>query len=156
MLSKEDNELMTRVGPGAPMGELMRQYWVPALAAEELPTPDGDPVRVKLLGEQLIAFRDSTGAIGLLANSCPHRGASLFFGRNEERGLRCVYHGWKFDVHGQCVDMPSEPPESNFKQKVRTRAYPCVERGGGVWAYLGPRATPPPLPDIEPNMLPDG
>jgi phthalate 4,5-dioxygenase len=154
MLSKEDNALVTRVGPGTPMGELMRQYWVPALASTELPAPDGVPVRVKLLGEELIAFRDSTGAIGLLAAHCPHRGASLFFGRNEECGLRCVYHGWKFDVRGQCVDMPSEPPESNFKQKVRTTAYPCVERGGVVWAYLGPRATPPPLPDIEANMLP--
>jgi phthalate 4,5-dioxygenase oxygenase subunit len=156
MLGKEDNELVTRVGPGTPMGEMMRQYWVPALAAAELPGPDCDPVRVMLLGERLIAFRDSSGAIGLLANSCPHRGASLFFGRNEECGLRCVYHGWKFDAAGNCVDMPSEPPESNFKQKVRTTAYPCVERGGVVWTYMGPRATPPPLPDIEASMLPEG
>src|SRR5919199_4650078 len=136
MLSKEDNELVTRVGPGTPMGELMRQYWVPALASMELPAPDGVPVRVKLLGEELIAFRDSTGAIGLLAAHCPHRGASLFFGRNEECGLRCVYHGWKFDVRGQCVDMPSEPPESNFKDKVRALSYPCSERGGVLWAYM--------------------
>ena len=123
---------MTRVGPGTPMGELMRQYWLPALASTELPNPDGVPVRVKLLGEELIAFRDSTGAIGLLANSCPHRGACLFFGRNEECGLRCVYHGWKFDVRGRCVDMPSESSESTFKQKVRTTAYPCRERGGVI------------------------
>ncbi len=156
MLSTEDNETITRVGPGTPMGELMRQYWVPALASSELPAPDGPPVRVKLLGEELIAFRDSTGAIGLLGNHCPHRGASLFFGRNEEAGLRCVYHGWKFDVNGACVDMPNEPPESSFKSKVRPTAYPCRERGGVVWTYMGPRSAPPPMPDIEPNMVPDG
>ncbi len=150
----EVNELLTRVGPGTPMGNLMRQYWVPALASTELPAPDCPPVRVMLLGEELIAFRDSQGRVGLLGNHCPHRGASLFFGRNEEQGLRCVYHGWKFDLTGQCVDMPSEPPESTFKQRIRATAYPCVERGGLVWAYLGPRTTPPPLPDLEPNMLP--
>jgi len=156
VLSKEENELITCVGPGTPMGTLMRQYWVPALVATELPTPDCNPVRVKLLGEELIAFRDSTGRVGLLGQHCPHRGASLFFGRNEEGGLRCVYHGWKYDVTGQCVDMPSEPPESTFKERIRATAYPCVERGGIVWTYMGTRATPPPLPDIEPNMLPDG
>ena len=155
MLSKEDNELICRVGPGTPMGTLMREYWVPALMSRELTGPDCDPVRVLLLGEKLIAFRDSEGKVGLIEQSCPHRGASLFFGRNEECGLRCVYHGWKFDVTGACVDMPSEPAESNFKHKVQATAYPCVERGGLVWAYLGPRETPPPLPDLEPNMLPD-
>ena len=153
MLSQEDNEYITRVGPGTPMGNLMRQYWVPAMLSSELPAPDCDPVRVMLLGEKLIGFRDSNGQVGLLGNHCPHRGASLFFGRNEECGLRCVYHGWKFDVHGNCVDMPNEPPESNFKNKVRATAYPCQERGGIVWTYMGPRATPPPLPDLEPNML---
>ncbi len=136
------------------MGELMRCYWIPALLSRELPRPDSDPVRVVLLGERLIAFRDSSGNIGLVQNNCPHRGASLFFGRNEENGLRCVYHGWKFDVAGACVDMPNEPAESDFKQKVKATAYPCVERGGIVWTYMGPRQTPPPLPDIEPNMLP--
>jgi phthalate 4,5-dioxygenase len=156
MLSKEDNELITRIGPGTPMGALMRQYWVPALASTELPEPNGAPVRILLLGEQLIAFRDSAGRVGLLGNHCPHRGASLFFGRNEEEGLRCVYHGWKFDVSGACIDMPNEPPESNFKHKVRATAYPCIERCGVVWAYMGPRSTPPPLPDIEPNMQPEG
>jgi phenylpropionate dioxygenase-like ring-hydroxylating dioxygenase large terminal subunit len=153
MLSKEDNELITRVGPGTPMGELMRHYWIPGMLSIELPAPDCAPVRVRLLGEDLIAFRDSTGRVGMLAHSCPHRGASLFFGRNEEDGLRCVYHGWKFDVTGACVDMPSEPPESNFKSKVRATAYPCQERGGVVWTYMGPRETPPPLPDLEANML---
>ena len=156
MLSKADNELLTRVGPGTPMGELMRAYWIPALMATELPAPDGPPLRMRLLGEDLVAFRDSQGQVGLLDAHCPHRGASLFFGRNEECGLRCVYHGWKFDVTGQCVDMPSEPAESNFKHKVQATAYPCVERGGVIWAYLGPRETPPPLPDLEANMLPEG
>src|SRR6266700_2179474 len=151
MLSKEDNELVTKVGPGTPMGNLMRQYWLPAMLSSELPSIDSDPVRVLLLGEQLIAFRDSTGKVGLLANNCPHRGASLFFGRNEESGLRCVYHGWKFDTAGRCVDMPNEPPESNFKDKVRARAYPCRDVNGMIWVYMGPRETPPPLPAFEVN-----
>ena len=156
MLSLEDNELLCRVGPGTPMGDLMRQYWVPAVTSAELPAPDSPPMRVKLLGEELIAFRATSGNIGLVRNACPHRGASLFFGRNEEDGLRCVYHGWKFDVSGACVDMPSEPAESNFKSKVRARAYPTQERNGIVWAYMGPREVPPPLPDLEANMLPEG
>jgi phenylpropionate dioxygenase-like ring-hydroxylating dioxygenase large terminal subunit len=154
MLATHDNELVTRVGPGTPMGKLMRQYWLPAMLSSELPAPDSDPVRVLLLGEQLIAFRDSTGQVGLLANNCPHRGASLFFGRNEDAGLRCVYHGWKFDVSGTCTDMPNEPAESDFRTRVKAVAYPCRERGGIVWTYMGPRAEPPPLPDLEPNMLP--
>src|SRR5229473_7045091 len=155
MLTREDNELITRVSPGTPMGNVMRRYWMPALLSSELPQPDSDPVRVRLLGEDLIAFRDTNGAVGLVANACPHRGASLFFGRNEEEGLRCVYHGWKFDFTGQCVDMPSEPAESNFKSKIRATAYPCVERNGVVWAYMGPRETPPPLPEWLPNLEPD-
>jgi len=165
MLTSEENELVSRVGPGTPMGALMRRYWVPALLSRELPAPDCDPVRVVLLGEKLIAFRDTTGRVGLMAHNCPHRGASLFFGRTEENGLRCVYHGWKFDVSGECVDMPNEPAESDsrpaersgawVKQKVRAVAYPTAERGGIVWAYMGPRSEPPALPDLEPNMLPD-
>ncbi len=154
MLTREENELVSRVGPGTPMGDLMRQYWVPAMLSSELPGADCDPVRVMLLGEKLIAFRDTNGRVGLIANHCPHRGASLFFGRNEEAGLRCVYHGWKFAHDGTCVDMPTEPAESDFKSKVKARAYPCVERGGIVWTYMGPRSDPPPLPDLEPNMLP--
>jgi phthalate 4,5-dioxygenase len=156
MLSPEDNALVTQVGPGTPMGNLMRQYWTPALLSSELTDRDGPPVRIKLLGEELIAFRDSQGRVGLVGNHCPHRGASLFFGRNEESGIRCVYHGWKFDVSGACVDMPNEPPESNFKHKVHATAYPCVERNGMVWTHMGPRTNPPPLPDLEGNMLPDG
>src|SRR5438105_5117480 len=155
MLSREDNELLCRIGPGTPMGTLMRQYWIPAALSSELPEPDGAPVRIRLLGENLIAFRVSSGAVGLVQNQCPHRGTSLFYGRNEDDGLRCVYHGWKFDVRGRCVDMPSEPAASDFKHKVRALAYPCVERGGLVWAYLGPRSTPP-LPELEPNMVTEG
>ncbi len=156
MLSKEENELITRTGPGTPMGNMFRQFWLPALLSSELPQPDCDPVRVMMLSEKLIAFRDTNGQVGLVAESCPHRGASLFFGRNEECGLRCVYHGWKFDVSGSCVDMPNEPAESNFKHKVKAIAYPCSERNGVIWAYLGPRETPPPLPQLETNMLPEG
>ncbi|PYR75700.1 MAG: (2Fe-2S)-binding protein [Acidobacteria bacterium] len=152
MLAKETNELLCRVGPGTEMGDLMRQYWVPALRSDELATPDSAPVRVRLLGENLIAFRVTSGRVGLIGNHCPHRGASLFYGRNEEEGLRCVYHGWKFDVGGSCVDMPSEPSDCNFKGKVKAVAYPCVERGGVVWTYMGPRQTPPPVPDLEANM----
>ena len=135
------------------MGNLMRQYWLPAIRADELPEPDGAPLRVRLLGEDLIAFRSSSGAVGLLSHNCPHRGASLFFGRNEEGALRCVYHGWKFALDGTCVDMPNEPAESDFRTRVKAVAYPTRERNGIIWAYLGPRSAPPPLPDLEANML---
>jgi phthalate 4,5-dioxygenase oxygenase subunit len=137
------------------MGEFMREYWIPAFVPSELPEADGAPMRMRLLGEDLIAFRTTSGQYGLMAHNCPHRGASLFFGRNEEEGIRCVYHGWKFDVTGQCVDMPNEPAESDFKTKVRARAYPCVERNNIVWTYMGPRSTPPPLPEWLPNLQPD-
>jgi len=156
MLSAEENELMCRVGLGTPMGDLLRQYWLPALLARDLPERDGRPLRVRLLAENLIAFRDTEGQVGLLAENCPHRGASLFFGRNEESGLRCVYHGWKFDAGGRCVDMPNEPTESNFKDKIRAIAYPCLERHGVIWVYMGPHAAPPPLPELEWNLVPEG
>jgi nitrite reductase/ring-hydroxylating ferredoxin subunit len=149
VLKPEENERLTRVGPGTPMGNLLRRYWQPALLAEELPEPDGPPVRVRLLGEDLIAFRDTTGAIGLVEAYCPHRRAPMFFGRNEDRGLRCVYHGWKFDRTGACVDMPSEPPDSLFKTKVAIGSYPTHEAGGIVFAYLGPPETNPGPPDYE-------
>jgi phenylpropionate dioxygenase-like ring-hydroxylating dioxygenase large terminal subunit len=152
VLKQEENELITRVGPGTPMGNLMREYWLPAMLSSELPAPGCDPVRVMLLGEKLIGFRDGEGRVGLLENACPHRGASLFFGRNDGCGLRCVYHGWQFDVEGNCLDMPNEPAEGDFKSRVKAVAYPCQERGGVVWAYLGSRKTPPPLPDLEGNM----
>jgi phthalate 4,5-dioxygenase oxygenase subunit len=156
MLSKEENDLLCRVGPGTPMGNLMRQYWMPAVRSDELLEPDGAPLRVRLLGENLIAFRATSGRVGLIQDACPHRGAPMFFGRNEEEGLRCVYHGWKFDAQGTCTDMPSEPAESNFKNKVRIGAYPAEERNGIIWAYMGPREVPPPLPDIEANLLCQG
>src|SRR5688572_10877883 len=154
MLSSQDNEMLTHVGPGTPMGNLLRQYWAPALLSEELPSPDCPPIRVKLMCEELIAFRNTSGKAGLVANACPHRAASMFFGRNEEDGLRCVYHGWKFDVTGQCTDMLSEPAESEYKRKVKITAYPCVERGGIVWTYMGDRDANnlPPLPELEPNL----
>ncbi len=155
MLSKEDNGLITRTGPGTPAGELFRQYWLPVLLSSELPEPDCTPVRARVLGEDLVAFRATSGTIGLVGNNCPHRGASLFFGRNEEEGLRCVYHGWKFDTAGNCVDMPNEPPESNFKHKIRHTAYPCHEVTGVVWAYMGPRKTPPPFPKLPWTLVPE-
>jgi phthalate 4,5-dioxygenase oxygenase subunit len=157
MLNKEENELLCRVGPGTPMGTVMRQYWVPGALASELPEADGRPLRLRLLGEDLVAFRDTAGHVGVLPENCPHRGASLFFGRNEESGLRCVYHGWKFDVTGACVDMPNEPAESNFKDKVRAAAYQARERNGVIWIYMGARQeNPPGLPDLEANMLAEG
>src|SRR5688572_1215454 len=152
MLSEKDNAYLCQVGPGTPMGDLFRQYWLPAIRSDELPGPDCRALRVMLLGEPLIGYRTTSGAIGLMQNSCPHRGASLFFGRNEEEGLRCVYHGWKFDVTGACTDMPSEPAESNFRTKVKARASRCRERNGIIWAYLGDRETPPELPELEGNM----
>ena len=136
------------------MGNLLRRYWLPALLSTEIPAPDSPPVRVRLLGEDLIAFRDTNGDVGLVANACPHRGASLFFGRNEEAGLRCVYHGWKFDVTGACVDMPSEPAESNFRNKVRVGAYPAHESGGIVWTYMGPKEKMTAFRDLGTDSLP--
>src|SRR5688500_11878708 len=155
MLSVQDNELMCRVGPGTPMGDLMRQYWIPALLSEELPSADCPPIRLRLLGENLIGFRVTSGMAGITVNACPHRGASMFFGRNEEEGLRFVYHAWKVDAHGEFGDMTSEPPESNFKSKVRITAYPFQERNGIIWTYMGPRETPPPLPEWLPTLHPD-
>jgi phthalate 4,5-dioxygenase len=153
VLSLELNDRIVRVSAGTPMGNVLRCYWLPALLSEEV-EPDGTPLRIRLLGEDLIAFRDSNGKVGLLAHNCPHRGASLFFGRNEEAGLRCVYHGWKFDVDGNCVDMPNEPLESDFKHKVQAVAYPTHERNGVVWAHLGPNSEIPDLPALEWNLVP--
>jgi phenylpropionate dioxygenase-like ring-hydroxylating dioxygenase large terminal subunit len=155
MLSTTENDLLTRTGPGTPMGELFRRFWLPALVPEELPTPDCDPIRFRILGENLIAFRDTNGAPAFIANSCPHRGASLFFGRNEEAGLRCVYHGWKFDLHGNCVDMPNEPAESDFKSRVKARAYPGMQYAGLIWIYMGPSEKQPPLPQYQWCARPD-
>ena len=153
MTSHNENELLTRVGPGTPMGTLMRQFWIPACLSAELAAA-GDPLRLMLLGEKLIAFRDSAGEIGVLDHRCPHRCASLFFGRNEEGGLRCVYHGWKFDVAGNCLDMPNLPPEQDFRHKVKAKAYKVAERGGMVYVYMGERETAPPLPALEATLCP--
>ena len=154
MINAETNALLTRTGPGTPMGELLRRYWIPALLDWELPEPDCPPVRVKLLGEKLIAFRDTEGRLGILDEFCAHRGVSLWFGRNEECGLRCAYHGWKYDVNGQCVDLPSEAEESGMRQRIKLKSYPCVELGGVIWAYMGPPAHQPPLPNFEWVHLP--
>jgi phthalate 4,5-dioxygenase len=156
MLSAKDNEILTRVGAGTPMGELMRRFWIPAAMSEELPDNDGKPVRVLLLGEKLVAFRDTNGRVGLLQEHCPHRGTSLALAANEKCGLRCLYHGWKFDVEGKCVDTPAEPANSKLKEKARARAYPTLEKGGVVWAYMGPADMRPPFPDYEWLNMPAG
>jgi phthalate 4,5-dioxygenase oxygenase subunit len=147
-----ESDELTRVGPGTAMGELMRQYWIPAAKSSELKT-DGDPVRLMLLGEKLIAFRDSEGRVGVMDHRCPHRCASLFFGRNEEGGIRCIYHGWKFDVEGNCLEMPNVAPHQRFEQKVHAKAYRATERAGLVWVYMGARAQAPELPSIEATLL---
>ncbi|MSQ51064.1 MAG: aromatic ring-hydroxylating dioxygenase subunit alpha [Betaproteobacteria bacterium] len=154
MLSVEENELLVRTGAGTSMGALMRRYWIPVLFSTALSEPDCAPLRVKVLGEKLVAFRSSNGRIGLFDERCPHRNASLFFGRNEEEGLRCVYHGWKFDVEGLCVDMPSEPPESQFRHRLNIDSYPCLERGGVIWAYMGPPDLKPEFPELEWTLVP--
>ena len=149
VLRAEINELLTRTGPGTPMGELFRQYWMPAMLAEELPENDCPPVRVKLLSERMVAFRDSDGRYGLIDEFCAHRGASLWFGRNEGSGLRCPYHGWKYDVTGQAIEVPSEPENSNFCAHVKLTSYPLVKIGDVLWTYMGDPEKQPPLPEFE-------
>ena len=146
MFTSEDNDVLSHVGPGTPMGALFRRYWLPALLSRELEA-NGAPVRVRLVGEDLIAFRDSEGRVGLLAENCPHRGASLYFAKNDDCGLRCWYHGWKFDIEGKCLDMPNEPPQTQFKDRIRQLAYPCIERNGVVLTYMGPADKKPGLPE---------
>jgi Phenylpropionate dioxygenase and related ring-hydroxylating dioxygenases, large terminal subunit len=143
------NEYLTRIGPETPMGNLLRRYWMPVLMSEELPGPDCPPVRVRLMGERLIAFRDSAGRLGLIDEFCAHRGASLWFGRNEEGGIRCPYHGWKYDTEGRCLEVPAEPPGSPFCDRIRLTAYPLREAGGVIWAWLGPREEMPEVPGFE-------
>ena len=154
MLSKQDNELLTRVGPGTPMGDVMRRYWMPALLSWELPNPDCAPVRVKLLGENLVAFRDTDGKVGIIDELCPHRCASLWLGRNEEGGLRCIYHGWKFDVDGNCVDQMNEPEQ--FNTKIKATAYQTFEQGGVIWTFMGPAEMTPPAPEFEYTTVDEG
>lgn len=149
MLRKEVNDLLTQTGADEPMGKMFRQYWIPALLARELPEDDCAPVRVKLLGERLIAFRDSKGRYGLIDEFCAHRGVSLWFGRNEEGGLRCPYHGWKYDVDGNCTEVPSEPEESGFCEKIKLQAYPLIKVGDVLWTHMGDKDNRPPEPVWE-------
>jgi phthalate 4,5-dioxygenase oxygenase subunit len=159
MLSRQENEMLIRVGPGTPMGELMRRYWIPAAFSHQIAEPDSPPIRVRLMGEDLVLFRDTQGRIGLVDERCPHRTASMFYGRNEESGLRCVYHGLKFDVHGNCVDIPCVPQagevqKRNLLSQLKIKAYPCLERGEVVWTYMGPPEHKPPFPDLEWTRVP--
>jgi phenylpropionate dioxygenase-like ring-hydroxylating dioxygenase large terminal subunit len=154
MTTTTEGAQLTQIGPGTVMGDLMRQYWIPAALSSELER-DSAPIRLMLLGEKLIAFRDSTGHVGVMDHRCPHRCASLFLGRNEEGGIRCIYHGWKYDVAGNCIDMPNVLPHQDFSRKVKAKAYKTVERSGLVWVYMGPRAEAPPLPALEILEIPN-
>lgn len=139
MLTREENDLLCRVEGDAPMGQLMRRHWTPVCLIEEVGEPDGDPVHARVLGENLVVFRDTDGRVGVLEESCPHRRASLVYGRNEEGGLRCLYHGWKMDVEGNVLEMASEPAASRLVDKVKHKAYPSREWGGVVWGWFGPQ-----------------
>jgi nitrite reductase/ring-hydroxylating ferredoxin subunit len=154
MLTKAQNELLTRTDKGTPMGEFFRRYWIPVLLSEQIPAPDCAPVQVRILGEDLVAFRDTQGRIGLLAEHCSHRGTSLFYGRNEDCGLRCVYHGWKYDVAGNVLETPAEPEGSTFKDRLKHPAYPTREAGGIVFAYMGPAEKQPLFPNYVWTELP--
>jgi phthalate 4,5-dioxygenase len=146
MLTKESNALITRVGADTPLGRFFRRYWIPAALSEEVAKPGGTPVRVDLLGEKLVAFRDPAGVVGLVKEFCPHRGASLVYGRNEEGGLRCLYHGWKIAQSGVVVETPAEPEDSQFRDRLCHPAYPVHEAGGVIWTYMGPKELQPPVP----------
>jgi phthalate 4,5-dioxygenase len=148
-MTHEQNDQLIRTNAGTPIGDLFRRYWIPALLAEEVAERDGPPVRVQLLGEKLVAFRDTEGRLGIINEFCAHRGVSLWFGRNEECGLRCPYHGWKYDVNGQCVDLPSEAEASGMKERIKLKSYPCLELGGVIWTYMGPPELKPAPPGLE-------
>lgn len=154
MMNAADNETLVRTNAGTPMGEYFRRYWLPVALSKDMPAPDSPPIRVKVMGEELVAFRDTNGRVGLVEPRCAHRGSSLFFGRNEECGLRCVHHGWKYDVDGKCVDMPNVEPDAGMRGKISIQAYPTREFGELVWAYFGPREVMPELPQLEHGMLP--
>src|SRR5471030_3146844 len=153
MLSKADNEFLTQSDAGTPMGALLRRFWMPALLSTELPERDGPPKKIKVMGEDLLAFRDTNGRVGIVEPHCPHRGANLYHGRVEECGLRCSYHGWKFDVNGNCVDLPSEPVDSGVRERIKLKSYPCIEQGGAIWAYLGPPELRPEPPSLEWSLV---
>lgn len=154
MLRKEQNDFLTQTGPETPMGDMFRCYWIPALLAEELPDNDCPPVRVKLLSERLVAFRDSEGRYGLMDEFCAHRGVSLWFGRNEKGGLRCPYHGWKYNTEGQCIEVPSEPAESGYCSKIKLTSYPLIKIGDILWTYMGRADKQPPHPEWEFSLVP--
>jgi phthalate 4,5-dioxygenase len=154
MLRAEENKFLTETGSGTPMGELLRRFWLPALLSEELPEPDCAPKKIVVMGEELFAFRDTKGVVGIIDQHCPHRGANLWLGRNEECGIRCVYHGWKFDTDGRCVDMPTSYPDLNARDLIRIKSYPVREWGGMIWAYMGPSGEMPELPALEMALVP--
>ena len=149
MITQEQNDQLTRTGSGTLMGELLRRYWIPALHDYEIADRDCPPVRLQIMGEKLVAFRDSAGRIGVIDEFCAHRGVSLWFGRNEECGLRCPYHGWKYDVTGQCVELPSEPTDSGVRQRMKLKSYPAIEQGGVIWIYMGAPGLQPEPPALE-------
>ena len=159
MLSAADNEMLTRSGPDTPMGQFFRRFWQPVLLSRELPENDGAPKRVTVLGEALVAYRNTRGEVGLVDSKCPHRGASLYFGRNEDCAIRCVFHGWKFDIEGKPVELPNVPPGSQYHKTIRLKSYPTREYGGVVWAYMGPREPGgrpmPEVPQLEFGQLPE-
>ena len=157
MLSHDDNTLLTRAGPGTAMGALFRRFWQPVLLSAELPEPGGPPIRLTVLGEDLRAFRATDGTAAVISPRCPHRGADLFFGRNEDGGIRCVYHGWKFATDGRCLAVPTiepGPQRDKVEQNIRLLAYPTREVNGFIWAYLGPPEAQPGFPELEFNVLP--
>lgn len=157
-MTKNPNEVFNSVGPDTPMGNVFRRFWLPALLSKQLPEADGTPVRLRILCENLVAFRDTNGKVGIIGAYCRHRLAPLFFGRNEECGLRCVYHGWKWNADGDCVDMPNIQPPENYdklKEKARIPSYPAVEAGGLVWIYMGPKDKQPPMPSFEWLSVPE-
>lgn len=154
MMSQAENQFLTQSGSGTPMGELLRRFWMPALLSEELAERDGPPRKIRILGEDLLAFRATDGRVGIVEPHCPHRGANLYHGRNEECGIRCAYHGWKFDLDGNCVDLPTSPPDSPYKDTIKLLAYPTREWGDMIWVYMGPREKIPELPQIELGLVP--
>lgn len=157
-MAENPNAVFNRVGPGTPMGNLFRRFWLPALLTKQLPDPDGTPVRLRILCEDLVAFRDTNGQVGIIGAFCRHRLAPMFFGRNEECGLRCVYHGWKWNIKGDCVDIPNVQPPQNYdelKEKARIKSYPTIEKNGLVWIYMGPEELQPALPSFEWMQLPE-
>lgn len=153
-MNSDKYEILTRTNAGTSMGRLFRRYWLPVMTCDELPHPDCPPVRLPVLGEKLLAFRDTKGRVGIINEACPHRQASLYFGRNEECGIRCAYHGWKFDIEGRCMDIPSEPTGNKITERIQTTAYPAIECGEVIWVYMGPPEHRPPPPALEWTNLP--